>query len=343
MPKSSTAISRIKLESFTAFEELTLTPSSGINVFIGANGTGKTHLMKVAYAACDARRAGILFPDKLAKLFLPSNRTLGRLVRRRRGHSNAFVEVAWGKPRVRLSFSNLVKSPTSATVSEKRSKEAIGPSVYIPVKEMLANAPGFRSLYAERSIYFEEIYADILDRAFLPALLGAPDLARKRLLDTLRKVMEGKVWPEGEEFFLGGRQGKIEFTLLAEGLRKLGLLWLLIQNGTLSKGSILFWDEPETNLNPSLFEAVVEILLQLQRQGVQVFLATHDYLILKQFDLLSRNNDEVLYHALYHDDDSGQLKCNTTDTYLEIAPNAIAEAFATVYDREIKRSLEIKR
>ncbi len=38
-------------------------------------------------------------------------------------------------------------------------------SVYIPVKEMLANAPGFRSLYAQREIHFESIYADIIDRA----------------------------------------------------------------------------------------------------------------------------------------------------------------------------------
>lgn len=151
--------------------------------------------------------------------------------------------------------------------------------------------------------------------------------------------MEGRVWSEGEEFFLGGKHGKIEFTLLAEGLRKLGLLWLLIQNGTLGEGSILFWDEPETNLNPSLFEAVIEILLELQRQGVQIFIATHDYLILKQIDLRSRNEDEVAYHALYRDKDSGHLECRTTDAYLGIAPNAIAEAFANVYDLEIKRSL----
>jgi len=38
-------------------------------------------------------------------------------------------------------------------------------SVYIPVKEMLANAPGFRSLHAQREIHFEEVYSDILDHA----------------------------------------------------------------------------------------------------------------------------------------------------------------------------------
>ena len=45
-------ITRIKLENFTVFESLDLEPSPGINVLVGANGTGKTHLMKVCYAAC---------------------------------------------------------------------------------------------------------------------------------------------------------------------------------------------------------------------------------------------------------------------------------------------------
>ena len=43
-------ITRVKLENFTVFESLDLEPSPGINVLLGANGTGKTHLMKLCYA-----------------------------------------------------------------------------------------------------------------------------------------------------------------------------------------------------------------------------------------------------------------------------------------------------
>ncbi len=339
MSNIPSAITRIRLERFTAFESLVLTPSPGINAFLGANGTGKTHLMKVAYAACDARDTGTRFPDKLARLFLPSNGHLGRMVKRRRGRSKATAEIAWSASFVRTTFSNLIRSSESATVRERRAVKQHGSSVYIPVKEMLANAPGFRSLYSSRSIHFEEIYSDILDRAFLPPLLGTPDGSRRHLLDRLRKALEGKVSSEGEEFFLASKQGKLEFTLLAEGLRKLGLLWLLIQNGTLTEGAVLFWDEPETNLNPKLFAPVVEILLELQRQGVQIFMATHDYLILKQLDLQTTSIDQVAYHALYRDDKAGELVCNSTVSYLDIDPNAISEAFSDVYDREIRRSL----
>ena len=109
-------------------------------------------------------------------------------------------------------------------------------SVYIPVKEMLSNAPGFMSLYAAREVHFEEVYPDILIRAYLPPLREPVDYAHRRMLDRLEKVIGGKVTVNGEEFFLSNERGDLEFSLLAEGWRKLGLLWLLIRNGTLRKG-----------------------------------------------------------------------------------------------------------
>lgn len=58
-------LTRIKLEKFTAFEKLDLELSEGINVFIGANATGKTHLMKLAYASCDITKTQLDFAEKL--------------------------------------------------------------------------------------------------------------------------------------------------------------------------------------------------------------------------------------------------------------------------------------
>ena len=122
---------------------------------------------------------------------------------------------------------------------------------------MLSHGPGFRSLYTQREVHFEEIYADILDRAYRPPLRGPVGSAQKRILRDLQNAVEGTVTIKNEEFFLQNGHGDLEFTLLAEGLRKLGLLWLLVQNGTLLNGSVLFWDEPETNLNPELFPVLI--------------------------------------------------------------------------------------
>ncbi len=204
---------------------------------------------------------------------------------------------------------------------------------------MLANAKGFQSRYQLREISFEAVYADIIDRAYLPVKLGRPDLQRETLLKSLKEAMGETVVIKGEEFFLRFR-GELEFTLLAEGIRKLGLLYLLIQNGSLASGSILFWDEPEANLSPSLFQPVIRILLQLQQMGVQVFLATHDYVILKELDLQTSSDDEVLYHSLYRQ--ASEIRLDSTDHYLGVNDTAIFDTFDGLYDRDIERELSIQ-
>ena len=335
-------ITRVKLKRFTVFESLDFKASPGVNVLVGTNGTGKTHLMKVAYAACDVSKTGAGFAEKLVRTFMPSGGAIGRLVKRRQGSSECDIRVSRSRRgRLRALFSNQVKVPGSDLVRVAVGYNWATPpieSVYIPVEEMLANAPGFRSLYANRDIHFEEIYADILDRAYRPPLRSPAPIQRRKLLTSLQKAIDGKVCTRNEEFFVCNRQGNLEFSLLAEGMHKLGLLWLLVQNGTLIEGSILFWDEPETNLNPKLFGSVIEILLELQRMGVQVFIATHDYVILKELDLQKTENDMIVFHALYRDD-SGEIACHTSDSYLDIHPNAIAEAFTDLYDRGVERSL----
>ncbi len=109
-------ISRIKLKRFTAFEELDFKPSPGINAIIGANGTGKTHLMKVAYAACDVSKTGKRFPEKLVNVFRPSKLYPGRLLKRRRGRSQCSIEVTHGCLNLKTSFSNLSKVPSEIRV-----------------------------------------------------------------------------------------------------------------------------------------------------------------------------------------------------------------------------------
>lgn len=60
------AITRLKLERFTAFESLDVGFSPNVNIFLGTNGTGKTHLMKVVYAACDVTKSDLGFVEDCA-------------------------------------------------------------------------------------------------------------------------------------------------------------------------------------------------------------------------------------------------------------------------------------
>ena len=332
-------VTKIKLENFTAFKDLEVEFSPGINALVGANGTGKTHLMKVCYAACDVSKTGDAFTEKLLRVFLPSGHRSTRLTKQAQKETQGTAKVHSGGRSLSDTFSNTELFVGSVKIGDV-APWAGSPisSVYIPPKEMLANAPGFLSLYAAREVHFEEIYRDILHHAYLPALREPVDDAHRQMLESLESVIGGKVTVKGEEFFLSNEKGNLEFTLLAEGWRKLGLLWLLIRNGTLQKGSVLFWDEPEANLNPKMFKVVMNVLLELQRAGVQVFFATHDYVILKELDLQMKEDDHVAFHSLYRDE-TGEIACHTTDRYLDIHPNAIGEAFDDLYDRQIERSL----
>ena len=334
-------LTRLKLKNFTAFSALDMRLSSGINTLIGANGTGKTHIMKTCYAACDVAKTGDDFPEKLIRVFRPSGRAIGRLVRRQQGVSSADVSVQRGSRVLRTRFSTR-KTDSVRTEGFRPWRDPETRAVYIPVKEMLSHSPGFLSLYAARDIHFDEVYADILHRASLPVARGPMDALRKQLLKGLSNAIAGRVTLKNEEFYLRNRQGNLEFSLLAEGMRKLGLLWVLIQNGTLQNGSMLFWDEPEANLNPSLFGEVIEILLKLQRIGVQIFLATHDYVILKELDLRRKKSDKVRFHALYRSGEDATIHVNTVEEYSDIHPNAISDTFNSLYDRAISRSLKVQ-
>lgn len=342
-PKNS-PLTRIVLERFTAFEQLDLKLGPGINVFIGANGTGKTHLLKIAYAVCEFKTTNLdyvigpeeRFYHKLVRAFLPSRNSIQRLVRHPSEDRQAIVDVWRGVRRLRFPVSDqAIRMGSFAKLDWP--DEAVK-SVFIPAKEMLSHAPGFRSLYQQREIHFEEIHSDIIGHADLPPLRKRTNAAVRRIETRLEEAIGGRVTVEGEEFFVENGGGKIEFTLFAEGLRKLGLLWLLVRNGSLPSGSVLFWDEPEANLNPVLLTVVVDVLLQLQRSGVQILIATHDYAVLKELELLIEEGDEVRFHALYRDS-AGEVSCESASRPFDLRHSPIAEAFTSLYDREIRRSL----
>jgi predicted ATP-dependent endonuclease of OLD family len=338
-------LTKLRLRNFTAFAALDLEFSSGINIFLGTNGTGKTHILKVLYASCAItvgedreKRFGV----KLRNVFSPYEGRIGRIARRQNKSTTAVVNVEkQGGHKLRAQFSNHTNEVEDVKSwgrpSWLRSKMV---SAYIPVKEMLAHAPGFLALAAKREIAFEEVYSDLIKQAFLPMLKGPIDQPRRRLLGILQQAIDGRVESRGEHFFLRNKQGLLEFSLLAEGMRKLALVWLLIQNGTLLSGSALFWDEPEANLNPSLMGQVVEVILELQRLGVQVFLSTHNYVLLKEFDLRRKDTDKVRYFSLYRQS-GAPVSAKATDSYDKIDPNVLNETFSDLYDRELSRSIGI--
>ena len=71
----------------------------------------------------------------------------------------------------------------------------------------------------------------------------------------------------------------------ASGIVNFGILALLLERNVLSKGFVLFVDEPEAHLHPSWQIRFVEILFDLVEKGVNVIMATHSADILKYLEV----------------------------------------------------------
>ena len=294
-------ITRLELKNFTVFSSLGIDFSPRINVIIGENGTGKTHLLKAAYGLCtggavlknkpdigkDDLEAALTF--KLLRLFMPLDEKLGKM-RRHGASENAQLEASFTlDKKVAVSFHTNSKS---LAIQENTNYEQYeSEPVFIPTKEVLSFMKGFNSLYEKYGLSFDQTYQDIC------LLLDLPEVRPETLHEKSKWAMdEIKGICGGRFVFYGG--GKVTFKTenaeysansMAEGFRKAGMLSRLLETGAIQPGvsGPLFWDEPESNLNPKLMKLLVHILLELSRNGQQIILATHDYVLLKWFDLYS--------------------------------------------------------
>ena len=221
---------------------------------------------------------------------------------------------------------------------EKQMKEL--ESTFIPAKEILSNAWNLEAAVSKNNVDFDDTYVDIVTSAKIDISKGKDSSDRKVFLEHLQKITTGKVTVENEKFYLKpGNQAKIEFSLVAEGIRKIALLWQLIKNGTLEKGSVLFWDEPEANINPIHIPIIVDILFELQRTGVQIFVSTHDYILAKYFEIKKKEEDKISFFSLF--DGENGAECEAKDSFKDLAENPIIKAYNKLYDEVLDKEMEV--
>ena len=315
------AIQKIQLSNFTVFEQLEINFSEGINIFIGENGTGKTHLMKLIYSACKAAEPKVSFSQKIVNTFRPDDFKIGRLVNRKPGISSSSVKISAqrnGTNKTLIINFNTKTKKWDAEVKNEQSWEkdfSDLESTFIPAKEILSNSFNLISANEKNNVEFDDTYIDIIHSAKVDISAGRDALSKKPQLNRLEKIIEGKVYFDNkkDKFYMKYGSSKVEFNLVAEGIRKIALLWQLMKNGTLEKGSVLFWDEPEANINPLHIPLIVDMLLELQQGGVQIFISTHDYILSKYFDIKTSEKGMVEFHSLYKTDNG--VKCESSSKF----------------------------
>ena len=325
-------IKHLELENFTVLHELHMEFSRGINVFIGENGMGKTHVMKALYSACQATKPDVSFAQKLVRVFRPDGFGIHRLLSRSNRGGRARIQVISDNASIEMTFTNRTsKYGATVTGEEKWEKQAGNvESTFIPAKEILSNSRNLPEAVMKGNVEFDDTYIDIIAAARINLSHGPDTVERKRYLKILHQITQGSVTMADERFYLKpGNQARIEFNLVAEGIRKIALLWQLIKNGTLEKGAVLFWDEPEANINPKYIPVLADMLLELQRNEVQIFISTHDYVLAKYLEIKSRRTDDLQYHSFYAEDK--EIHCET-GMFSDLKHNAILDAFSKLMD-----------
>lgn len=155
--------------------------------------------------------------------------------------------------------------------------------------------------------------------------------------------MKGQIVRKDKKFYLKIRgEGEFEMGLLSDGYRKLSMIVYLILSGSMSKDTILFWDEPETNMNPKMIRPIVQAIVALAQMGVQIFVTTHDYFVQQEFNMytvypeLNSENLDIRFMSLYRDKNTNDIKLEIQKTASDLEHNAIMEEFDAMYDREQK-------
>jgi AAA15 family ATPase/GTPase len=353
---TSNKIKRLELENFTCFSKAAFDFSPGINVFIGENGTGKTHVLKVLYSlSLDKQHDPLPLVNgernfmlnaayNLIEIFKPDKNDLFRLVRYNE-EIGGNIKIVYGEDQ-QFNFRITKLSNSIGAGAEKDFNIPLQKSLYIPPLEILSWYRGFVASYEKRENSVDATYYYLAKSLSLLPLKGegkefAISFGKKLANETnIQSVNQ-----TGDQFFVKfeGSNFEVEAQLIAQGINKIAEILYLILNGSLTKDTILFWDEPEANLNPKYITLVAKFLQTLANAGCQIFVASHDYLLVHELSLLSEYREEkemngetvpdIKFFALYKGED-GSTQVEEGQSMSEIQNDAIGEEYAAHHNRE---------
>lgn len=263
---------------------------------------------------------------------------IGRLAKRKQGPTDANVMIKIDSSQG-IEFQFSTRASTKVKIQKDLRKLDIkknSKSVYIPPKEIISATENFLALYDEYHIAFEETYADLCRLLLLPVKKGPKSKIQNTLTKLFESAIEGKVVLENNLFYLKKPgDGAYEMGLVAEGYRKFATILQLLQNGALNKDSILYWDEAESNINPRQIKIAAQIIKLLSELGVQIFISTHSYFLIKELSLLARNKDrkdDIKFISLFRE--AGIVVFEESYDPEDLNNNVILDEFLELYDRE---------
>jgi predicted ATP-dependent endonuclease of OLD family len=285
-------LKNLKLENFTVFEQAEFEFSSGLNLLIGENGAGKTHVLKAAYlmyfSLYNNEETTLYTSYRFANIFKPDS--VYQLCQKASDQADLALSLHIGNKAYKNTVSIIKHGTEPKNFSSELqviidSRDITYSSLFFPAKELLSIYPNFVALYEKYHLAFDETYYDTC-KALQNPLLRKIESPEKEIIQDLETIIGGKIVLQGDHFYLQHNDALMNINMVAEGHRKIAMLAYLIANDSLKKGSALFWDEPESGLNPRLLKDLARAIMALCKNGIQVFIATHSLFLLRELEIL---------------------------------------------------------
>jgi len=198
-------IAQMTLNNLTVFSTADLKFGSNLNVIVGENGTGKTHLLKMIYSvlsvsAEEGRKPKATLPtksvlqtrlaDKLFNNYRPDS--LGRLVKRK-GRERCEINLELEQKDWDIAFSFASNSKSEVSIEKLPNTWVDVSPVYLPTRELLTLYPNFISVYEGHYLDFEETWRDTC--SLLGGLIqrGTKEKRIRELLEPLEIAMGGAI------------------------------------------------------------------------------------------------------------------------------------------------------
>ncbi len=294
-------IKSLNMENFLLFNRNKLRFSKGINVFIGENSTGKSQILKLLYSLLKVNNQDNRFSESIVQefkdVFRPTDKEIGTLITF--GESKSYINIDLSSYTIDFNFTK--KSRYEVNIENIPQKFYYKEALFIPAKEILSHFKGFISTYNRREIAFDKTTYDLAFELDLPLLRDQSLINQKN--SELEEILQGEIVQLNGEFYLRRFKDKelIVSSMMAEGLRKIGTISYLLKNGGLNRDSILFWDEPESTLNPRLIKDIAKLFLYLEELGVQIFIATHSLFLVNEIEILREKENKIEYFSFGFD------------------------------------------
>ena len=147
-----------------------------------------------------------------------------------------------------------------------------------------------------------------------------------KIYDKLERVFGDKIVLEGGKLVCAN--SKIHVGNLAMGAKVFALLKMLLDNGAITRETILILDEPEVHLHPEWQNILAELLvLIMQEMGVSILLTTHSsqfLMALEAYIKKYKHNNRFKVYATEHIENSRLVRYqdqtrNIKDAYYKLA------------------------